>query len=554
MKSAAWLAVFLTGCATAWANDGMFIPWEEFKSLYRQSVERELLQQSAAPQKAAQVYSIDEARYRLIVSATGAQGEVTLSGRVVSGGPDLIPMFDNEIAISDIQQVAGGTFLTTPDTRHLAFLPDANAKEFHVVVAFLLRQQEENGARALSLAIPSAARNSLELTLPPDSRLAEEPGIADAKGVFHFAARPQLSVKYFDKKQSLAPESAVIEIDTVTRIRVEKRRLMVSTFFQPMRPAPESLALHAPPGAQYVASSLKASRLTKSADDRYEIGFPANDQTPFSMEFAIDGWVDKGEVAFPLPVIEGNTGAEGRFAVEEPDDGQVTVTAEGLISRIPVEKLGEALSKNAGRNLFYMKAPPAAQIRIAYKPFQTVSAPATVLDSQGLFVSFEENGNVLSVLRMDVPPEVGARMKLKAVPDAEIWSLTVNNVKQSVYAGEQGVWILPLDGTQVSHVELAFLRRGQKLALQGALEAFMPETGLPSRELYVGIALPPRVNLLSLEGPVSPASGEQWQPPAEFLGKPHFFSRSFYKGEGINLTIAYKEPVNPASNRNGEKP
>jgi len=31
--------------------------------------------------------------------------------------------------------------------------------------------------------------------------------------------------------------------------------------------------------------------------------------------------------------------------------------------------------------------------------------------------------------------------------------------------------------------------------------------------------------------------------PADFVGKPHLFSRSFHKGEGMKLAISYKEPV-----------
>ncbi len=145
---------------------------------------------------------------------------------------------------------------------------------------------------------------------------------------------------------------------------------------------------------------------------------------------------------------------------------------------------------------------------------------------------------------MDVPPDVGARMELKAVPDSEIWSLMVNGARRRVYGGEQDTWIIPLASGQVSHVELAFLRKGPKLGLQGRLEALVPESGLPSQDVRVGVALPARVELLSMEGPVSAASGEAWKLPTEFVGKPYFFTRSFYNGEGMRLAISYKEPVN----------
>ncbi|HPO16184.1 MAG TPA: hypothetical protein PLI09_22305 [Candidatus Hydrogenedentes bacterium] len=540
------LALLLAGCITVWADDGIPVPWEEFKSLYRQSIEQEFLQKAAALPKVPQIFSIDAAQYMLTISEIGAQGTVTLAGRVLSGGPEPIPLFGNEVAISEVQELAGGTFIIKPESDRLDFLPEANATEFRVSVTFLLTPHEENGAHVVCFAIPPAALNSLQLTLPPEARLAEPPGIAAANNVYHFSARSILRVKYFEKDQVFTAPPALIEIDAITRLRIEKNRLMITACFQPMRPVLESLVLHAPQGAIYLASSLNASRLNKTAEDLYTITLPANEQTPFSVDFAIEGWVDKGEVAFLLPFIEKNSGTEDRFIVEEPDEGQVSVTAESLISSIPIEKLGEVLSKNVSKNLFYMKAPPKTSIQLAYKPFQTVSTPTAVLNAQGLFVSFSENGAVLSVLQLDVPPEVGARLMLKAINDAEVWSLTVNNVKQSVYTDDQKRWIVPLDGTQPSHVELAFLRHSPKLALQGVLDAIMPETGLPSRELCIGIALPPRVDLLSLEGPVSPASGEQWKPAAEFTGRPHFFSRSFYKGEGMTLSIAYKEPVKAA--------
>ena len=152
-----------------------------------------------------------------------------------------------------------------------------------------------------------------------------------------------------------------------------------------------------------------------------------------------------------------------------------------------------------------MKALSGAPIQIAYKPFRTVSSPTPILASQELFVSFAENGAVMSVLRMRVPPEIGSRLRLNVIENTEIWSLTVNDVKQSVYTDDQNGWIIPLVGGQSSLVELALLHHGEKLGLHGVLEAVMPETGLASRELILGIALPERVNLLSLEGAVAPA-------------------------------------------------
>jgi hypothetical protein len=545
MRVVVVLIASLVASTAVLGDEGGFIPWGEFKSLYRDSVEREILKrviEEAPPRKVPQVYSIDEARYKMDVGSENAQGEVLLSGRVVSGEPLAIPLLGKEAVLTGMERVTGGTILLGKDDDRISFLPDGESREFQLTASFLVRSKEDNRSRIISFGIPHALRNSLELKLPPDSRLMEAPGIADVDGIYHFSASPSLSVKYLDK-QGLAA-ATVVEIDALSRISVQKNRILIATSFLPIRSMPVSLILQLPEGAKYVSSSLKASWIKMLDHDRYELNVPPSEKAHFSIEFAMEGLTDDGEVSCSLPSIEGNTGQQGRFVIEEPDDGQVTVTAEGLVSNIPVERLGPIFAQDLEKSHSYMRVSVNEIINLTIRRFQHVSTPTTVLDCQYLFSSFEENGNILSVLVMDVPPEVGSRMRLKSVPDGEIWSLTVNGAKRRVYAGEQDTWIIPLESGQVSHVELAFLRKGPKLGLQGRIEAIVPESGLPSQDVRVGVALPARVELLSIEGPVSAAQGEDWKLPTEFVGKPHFFSRSFYKGEGMRLAISYKEPVN----------
>jgi hypothetical protein len=128
----------------------------------------------------------------------------------------------------------------------------------------------------------------------------------------------------------------------------------------------------------------------------------------------------------------------------------------------------------------------------------------------------------------------------------------VNGQKTSIYAdrndgsGNTGAerWIIPLARGKVSHVELAFIRQDQKPGLQGKFETRLPATGLPSNSVRIGIALPERLQLLSLEGPVSPAPENHWKKPGGFIGRPYYFSRAFYAGDGLKMMLSYKEPVN----------
>ncbi len=244
-----------------------------------------------------------------------------------------------------------------------------------------------------------------------------------------------------------------------------------------------------------------------------------------------------------MPQIQGNTGNENLFVVEEPDDGEIAYTNKTPLIRTSAGRLHPKLVENAGQAPYIMQAPDDDPIELKLVRFQNLRTPAIVLDRISFFTSFEENGNMLSVLVMDLPPDIGARIRLAAIPGAEIWSLKVNGQKKSVYESDDKNWILPLAAGTNSHVELAFLRRTAKLGLSGRLETLMPATGLPSRKLFVGLALPDRVELRSVEGPLSPLGKGIDDKPVEFIGQPYYFSRTFYQGEALLIAAVYKEPV-----------
>ncbi len=550
MRCAILAVVSLAISAAAFGQEAVSLPWSEFKNLYRESIERAVLERvlEEKPQVPPQVHSVDGAHYRLVVDGETALCEVLLSGALVSGGPAPIPLFDDAVVVVDTPRVTGGILIQGAGDAQVAFLPDGTSKSFEIAVHLLVRAREDERASVFSFGIPQAVRNSLELHLPAGCRLTEEPGILDAAGAYHFAGAPYLRVAYIDS--SGVGAATAVEIDTLSRFVVQKNRVLMTTSFLPVRPLPDALILMLPEGAAYVASSLKTSWITKLDEGHYELRIPAAEQSVFSLDLEVATSSDDGEVRASLPRIEGNTGQQGRFILEQPDDGEVGVAAEELVSPIPVKQLGLLQPEAKGSHAF-MQIPADGEVRLSIRRFHAVPTPTTVLDCQYLYSSFEENGNVLSVLVMDVPPEVGARMTLEAVPDASIWSLTVNGAKRQVYAGENDTWVVPLEQAAVSHVELAFLRAGPRLGLHGRLETLMPATGLPSEEIRVGVALPERVELLSAEGPVNAAAGGVWDLPEEFAGKPYLFSRSYYGGEGMRLALMYKEPVRSGAEQGG---
>lgn len=521
----------------AFGDGEVLVPWEELKALYRESVERSLMEARQEPDVPRQVHVIDEARYQMSLTEGEAAVDVVLSGRVVSGGPEPIPLFGVDAVITAIACTSGNGDVGLVAGR-VVFLPAGDPGAFQITASLLAPVVETDAGRGVALTIPQALRNALDLTLPAASHLTEAPGLADGAGTYRFAARDELTVAYVSERGMAVTRE--IELDALTRIRVQRQRLTFTTHFLPVRPLPDEVVLQAPAGAQFVASSLRPSRIQDLGEGRYALNVTGG-EAPLWMAFALD--IEGDTCSLRLPVIENNRGQEGRFIVVEPDDVRVTTEAAGMVSPIPADRLGEGWAPVVLHDRAYAKAPIESAVTLRFQRYETIPTPATVLPSQSLFSAFEENGSVLSTLMFDVPPEVGPRLTIAAVPDARIWSLRVNDTPRKVLAGDGGAWVVPLDSAMPSKVVLSYLVEGPKLGLHGRLETVLPATGLASRIVRVGIALPNRVDLLNIEGPVGSDPGQGWDVPGDVQGHAYFFSRAFYNGEGMQLAASYKEPV-----------
>lgn len=528
---------------------GIVVPWEEFKGVYREHIELELREALLPEVLEDQVYSIDEARYTLSVAPDHARGEVLITGRLLSGGPVSIAFLDPDLILSSVNEIAGATLLSPQEGGPTRLLPERGAPEFQVAVGFLVPSTVQGGIRSIDFPVPPAIHNALRLELPEGVRLIQAPGIQDGTGAYHFSAVPRLQIRYAEQQAGAAV--ALPEIDLLSRVSVQGSRVLISTLFLPVREQPDTMTLQVPAGAQLVAATLRPGQIVAEDAAAYRLMLPAGDTQPFTLDLAVEVKPEQRSIAFLLPFIADNRGRQGRFVVEDPDDGQVVPAGEGLVARIPAEHLDAEVIRFLEEISYYMSLPPDRMLSLEITRFQAFSTPTTVLDSQYLYSSFDENGGSLSVLVLNMPPDAGPRLTLKPVPDSEIWSLTVNGAKKQAYADEQGAWMIPLDSGKPSRVELAFLRKAPKLGLQGKLEVSIPATGLASQDLRVGLALPQRVEVQSVEGPVNAVRGEGWELPREIVGKPHFFSQAFYKGEGMTLFVTYKEPVNRVQSGQG---
>ncbi len=521
------------------AGETISVPWEEVKRLYQESIEKKLLERFP-PDKARQLYTIEQALYRLNIGNKRVTGAVTISGKVLSGKPEPIPLFGNDIVIDRVKQTTGGSLMGHhTGEKRIAFLP-SGAKAFRIDITFLVPVQEDSRSRFVTFRPPAALESALRLTLSPDITRVEAPGIAGSKGVYHVSAGEPVTVRFAEKRD--IRHAPAIDVDLVSRILIQGRRTLVETTCLPGS-LPASFVMKAPEGFGFISTSLKRTAVKNQKNRRYHITLGPKETVPFTVQFAREESGVTDTVQLSLPAVLKNNGTEGLFFIQEPVDRRISLSPDTPAARVRPSKLPSGLRAVFGNESGLMALAAETPIGLQITRFQPIPTPPIVLDEISFFTAFEETGHTLSILSMTVPPEAGPRMTLAAVPDAQIWSLKVNGKKGTVYGGREDQWIVPLIKGETSHVELAFIRHGEKMGLRGRLETVLPRTDLPARRARVGIALPPRVELLALEGPVSPEGQAPKEVPAGFIGKPHYFSRAFYKGGGMEMAVFYKEPV-----------
>jgi hypothetical protein len=412
---------------------------------------------------------------------------------------------------------------------------------FQVALDLLVPVREDSRSKLVTIPVPESVRSGLSVTLPAGFRLVGAPGPAGADGTFHAAGARSMEVR-FDEERALPPPAAA-EFDTLTRVDLLGKQVVLTTAFLSARAPAAPVVVRLPAGASYIACSLKGSWIREVAGGTVTVAFPPGAAEDFTIQCALGGEAGEAGIGLALPAVEGNAGHEGDFALAEPEDGEVAV--EGALPT-PAAADGPALRRAAallGRlpdRRF--RLPRGGAARLAVRRFDAVGTPELVLDDIRVYTAFEEGGGALTVLRLAIPPSAGPRLRLRAVPGAEIWSASVNGRKAGVYAMERESWIVPLAAGEVSTVELAWLRRGLKLGLQGRLEAPLPATGLPARNVHVAVVLPPRVELVSVEGDLATA-GAAWEIPESVAGRRHYFRRAFDRGEGMSAAFLYKEPV-----------
>ncbi len=519
---------FLCFCQLVQA-DSITLPWQEFKQLYRDKLTQELQPES---EETPFLYTLDAISHHWSLGAQHAQAHIDIKGRVLQGEDETIPLFPLSVAIHQIDSQQGGVLVQTQ--QHYSWRPLAENKAFELKLRLLLPIEEDQQSAYIQLQSPPAVVNRLRLSLPTGLQLLNPPGIQHQQD-YYFDPSQALKIRFIAEQSRQLQRP--LEIDALHRLSFQEQHARLESHYASQQNQARPLAIPVPAHYQYISSSLKPSQV-RLQDKKLHVQLEAGDKH-FSLQWQIQA-EKTDHYQFELPQIINNNAYQGALLVDTPDAGQIHW--QKPLHRLPISRLPATLRAKADKHAQFSQV--SAPLTLHIQRFNTVSTPDVVLDSVYFFLALEDNGSLLWTLKITTPASAGPRLYLDPVPGAEIWSLTVNGQNKHVYALEQGQWVIPLAQGAASAVSLSYLLKGDKLGLQGRLDAQLPGLALPSQHLYLGLSLPKRLELVSLEADLMPHNKEgKWPIPRQFKGKHYFFEKAYDSGEGLSLSLFYKEPL-----------
>ena len=523
------------------ADSSLTLPWDEFKTLYTEKIQQQFDQNKPASELPS-LMSIDEAHYKVSINGTEALVDVTIQGKHLQGKVEPIRLFDHQVAISQINTAEGGAIISD-DTGYLFYLDkQLNNKTFLVNLSLVISLSEDRQSQKLAFAIPSAVRNVLDVELPLETELIEYPGIQQSLQRYYFSPAEQLNLRFANTQQR---HQQLVDIDTFTQIALDGDKYIFTLHGVSDQFSRQDVELQFPPALRYLDSSLPAARLKPSGLNKLQINTGNTEGIAFVIRFEADA--KENLSAMSLPRFVDNTAPQDSFQIIEPIAAQISLAGKDLQRDVASSRLPLSLRSQTQINGVYQKVGDAGTFNLKLHRFDEVQAPDIVLDELFFYTSFAENGNEISVLRMQLPDAAGDRLILKPIPNTEVWSLLVNGKKQEVFTRKNNenetVWVLPLASNSESIIELTYLQKHKKLGLEGSLPILIPETGLAAQKVFVTVGLTDRVELVAVEGELTPAEDKKCPVVQSFSGKPYLFKYPFYRGDSMQAAIFYKEPL-----------
>ncbi len=159
MRYMPWFLAAAVAAAPCAHAESISVPWEEFKVLYRRSIEEEMKRELSKKVHVA-VHAVEDASYQISIHGDRAGGSILLTGRVLSGEPVPIPLFGGGLVIERIGHVKGGSLLTGDgDEGAVLLLPDGG-EPFQLELEFLVPVREDRDSRFISFGIPLSLKGS----------------------------------------------------------------------------------------------------------------------------------------------------------------------------------------------------------------------------------------------------------------------------------------------------------------------------------------------------------------------------------------------------------
>ncbi|MFK8066972.1 MAG: hypothetical protein AB8D52_01875 [Gammaproteobacteria bacterium] len=537
------------------ADNSLTLPWDEFKTLYTEKIQQQF-DQAKKVIKPESIASIDEAHYKVTVKGSEALVDVSIKGKQLQGKPKPIPLFDHNVAISQIREVQGGAIINDDMDENSGYFfyvdtTDEN-NSFQVNLTLVVTLTEERSLQQLTFNIPAAVRNILDVELPPGVELINHPGIQQSLQRYYFPHASEMNLSFADSNNR---DQQLVDVDTFTQIELEGDKYIFTFHSVSDQFSKQNIELNYEVPLRYLDSTLSVSHAKSSDGSSTKVGelivnMEQGGSKGFTIRFEADTKQNLEKIK--LPTIKNNIGLENGFQIIEPIEAQISVSGKSLAQNISSSRLPIKLRQKNSITGTYNKA---ESFDLNLKRFETVESPQIVLDELFFYTSFADNGNEISVIRVELPENSSDRLLLNSIPGTEVWSLLVNGNKRDIFTQENDrqdpVWVIPLAEQGSSVIELTYSQKHKKLGLEGKLPITIPETGLAAQKVFVCVGLTSRLELVAVEGELTPDEYAQCPVVQSFSsGKPYIFQYPFYRGNALQAAIFYKEPLD---NRSGDK-
>lgn len=213
MRVAILLAGLIYSVASAAIESTVTVPWKEFDDLYQAQISQRL--KDTEKEKPDPVVVLDSAVYDLAISGPQVMGSVEITGNVLLGKPEPLPLFGKSVVVTEVLEAQNVALLAAQESYTLRpFKPGAFSIRFSVSIPIL----DLNVKPRLEVEVPSAVRNQLKLSTSSQLSLLPTSTLHPMEDAFFFSPRRLLEVGFEHVNLPLGGadtgENVLSEVDT----------------------------------------------------------------------------------------------------------------------------------------------------------------------------------------------------------------------------------------------------------------------------------------------------------------------------------------------------